>query len=239
MLRGQRITPTQQVAFTRRFGAPMRVPYVRHMDEHPDLIAVIKEAEERNVSVFGGDWHADFTSLAEPPAATVLYGRQIPPCGGDTLFANQYMAAEALSDGLRVMLAGLRAMHAGRPYGQRPQVEGARMVRSIEISRGNPEADVERPHPVLRRHPHTGRRALFVNRIYTTRFEDMSEEESAPLLAYLYGVATRPEFSCRLRWDEGTLVVWDNRCSLHYAINDYDGHRREMHRATVAGEVPV
>jgi len=238
VLRDQHITPEQQVAFTRRFGPVLRVPYVRHMEEHPDVIAVIKEADEQRVSVFGGDWHSDFSSLPEPPLATVLYAREVPPCGGDTLFANQYLAWESLSDGMRRMLEARRALHAGRPYGTRPAVDPERMLRSVHIDRGHAEADIERPHPIARTHPATGRRALYVNPIYTVRVEDLTEEESRPLLSQLYATATRPEFCCRVRWQPGTLVAWDNRCTLHYAVNDYDGHRRELHRTTAAGDAP-
>ena len=238
-LRGQRLTPASLVDFTRRLGDPLRVPWVRHMDGHPDVIAVVKEAEERDVSVFGGDWHSDFTSLAEPPWLTLLYGHEVPSCGGDTLWSSQYRAWETLSDGLRALLAGRRAMHAGRPYGTRPAVDPQRRLRGVEIRRGNPEADLERAHPVAPRHPHSGRRALYVNPIYTTRLEDLGEEESRPLLSTLHAHAVRPEFCCRLRWSPGTLAIWDNRCTLHYAVNDYDGHRREMYRTTVAGPPPA
>lgn len=238
VLRGQHLVPDSLLALTRRFGVPLQVPWVRPMDTHPEVIAVVKEADEQGVSVFGGDWHSDFSSLAEPPSLTLLYAREVPSSGGDTLWSNQVRAWETLSVGLRDMLAERRALHAGRPYGMQPGIAPARRLRGVEIARNQPEADIERPHPVARTHPRTGARALYVNPIYTTRFENMSEAESRPLLDYLYAHAVRPEFCCRLRWTPGTLAIWDNRCTLHYAVNDYDGARREMYRTTVAGETP-
>ncbi|MGF1611759.1 MAG: TauD/TfdA dioxygenase family protein [Kiloniellales bacterium] len=235
----QDLTPEQQVVFTRRFGPLSRSPYVKHLDEHPDIIAVLKEADERGISTFGNAWHSDFSFLEEPPLGSVLYAREVPSHGGDTLFANMYAAYEALSDGMKRTLDGLNAMHAGRPYGTGGLPADIKVSRSIGIERGRPEADRETAHPVVRVHPVTGRKALFVNAIYTTRFEDMSEAESAPLLRFLYEHASRPEFTCRLRWRVGDLAMWDNRCTLHYAVNDYDGQRRLMHRTTIRGERPL
>ena len=237
--RDQRLTPEQHLALSRRFGRLSRSPFIRHMDRYPDIIEVRKEADERHVSTFGNAWHSDFSFLNEPPLGSLLYTREVPPHGGDTLFANMYLAYEALSPGLKRMLDGLQAMHAGRPYGTQFDLSEVRVSQSIGIERHRPEADRETAHPVVRVHPITRRRALFVNPIYTTRFCDMSEAESRPLLEQLYAHCTRPEFTCRLRWQEGDLAIWDNRCTLHYAINDYDGHRRVMHRTTVAGTRPV
>jgi taurine dioxygenase len=235
----QVLTPEQQVAFTRRFGPLSRSPYVKHLDEHPDIIAVLKEADERGISTFGNAWHSDFSFLEEPPLGSVLYAREVPSHGGDTLFANMYAAYEALSPGLKRVLDGLNAMHAGKPYGTDGLPPDLKVSRSIGIERGRPEADREIAHPVVRVHPATGRRALFVNAIYTTRFEDMSAAESAPLLGFLFEHIQRPEFTCRLRWRVGDLAMWDNRCALHYAVNDYDGQRRLMHRTTICGERPL
>ena len=236
--RDQRLSPEQQVALTRRFGPVLRVPYVAHLAEHPDIIAVLKEAEERQVSTFGNAWHSDFSFLEEPPAGSLLYALETPAHGGDTLWANMYMAYETLSEGMRRMLDGLRAIHTGKPYGVQGGA-GIRGSRSIQITRGDPEADREIAHPVVRTHQESGRKALFVNAIYTTRFEGMSEVESRPLLNFLFEHSTRPEFTCRFRWSNRTLAIWDNRCTLHYAVNDYDGYRRLLHRTTFAGERPV
>lgn len=235
----QQLTPEQHLAFSRRFGPLSRSPYVKHMAEYPDIIAVLKEADERNISTFGNAWHSDFSFLEEPPMGSVLYAREVPAHGGDTLFANMYSAYEALSEGMRRMLDGINAMHSGRPYGMGGVPADLEVSRSIEIERNRPEADREVAHPVVRVHPVTGRRALFVNSIYTTRFEGMTEAESRPLLQFLYDHAVRPEFTCRLRWRANDLAVWDNRCTMHYAVNDYDGSRRLMHRTTIKGERPL
>ena len=238
-LHEQKLTPEQHLAFTRRFGPISRSPYIKHMDEYPDIIAVLKEADERKISTFGNAWHSDFSFLEEPPLGSVLYAREVPSHGGDTLFANMYAAYEALSPGMRKMLDGLNAIHAGKPYGVGGLPKDLAVSRSIAMERNNPEADREIAHPVVCVHPATGRRALFVNSIYTTRFEGMTPAESKPLLNFLYAHAIQPEFTCRLRWRTGDLAVWDNRCTMHYAINDYDGQRRLMHRTTIKGERPV
>lgn len=239
MFRDQDLDPDAQTAFTATFGAPMRLPYIAPMDGHPEVIAVLKEADERNISTFGGTWHSDFSFLGAPPLGSVLYAVEVPPAGGDTIWANMYGAYESLSAGLRALLDGMTAMHSGHVYGaERPPVDIATST-SIAISRNNPEADREVAHPVVRRHPESGRKALFVNPVYTTRFADMTEAESAPLLEMLYEHATRPEHTCRLGWQAGSLAVWDNRCTLHLAVNDYDGHRRLLHRTAIAGERPL
>jgi taurine dioxygenase len=235
--RDQSIDPEQQVALTRRFGPVLRVPYVAHLPQHPDVIAVLKEADERQISTFGNAWHSDFSFLEEPPAGSLLYAREVPAYGGDTLWSNMYTAYETLSDGMRRLLDGLKAVHTGKPYGKEGGV-GIRGSRSIQITRGDPAADRETAHPVVRTHPQSGRKALFVNAIYTARFEGMTEAESRPLLDFLFEHATRPEFTCRFRWSPGALAIWDNRCTLHYAVNDYDGNRRLLHRTTFAGERP-
>ena len=236
---GQALTPEQHLAFSRRFGQLSRSPYIKHMEEYPDIIAVLKEADERKISTFGNAWHSDFSFLEEPPMGSLLYAREVPDHGGDTLFADMYAAYDALSPGLRRMLDGLEAIHTGKPYGVGGVPADLRVSRSIGIERNNPEADGEVAHPVVRVHPATGRKALFVNAIYTTRFRDMTLAESKPLLDFLFAHATQPEFTCRLRWRQGDLAVWDNRCTMHYAINDYDGQRRLMHRTTIRGERPA
>jgi taurine dioxygenase len=236
---GQALTPEQHLALTRRFGPICRSPYIKHMEDYPDIIAVLKEADERKISTFGNAWHSDFSFLEEPPMGSVLYAREAPSHGGDTLFANMYAAYEALSPGLRRVLDGLNAIHTGKPYGIGGVPQDLAVSRSIGIERNNAEADREIAHPVVRVHPATGRKALFVNSIYTTRFEGMTAAESKPLLEFLYAHATQPELTCRLRWRAGDLAVWDNRCTMHYAVNDYDGQRRLMHRTTIKGERPA
>jgi len=237
--REQSLSLEQLKTFSVNFGELTRVPYVRALKEHPDIIAVVKEAEERNISTFGGTWHTDFSFLESPPLASILYAEQVPDVGGDTLWANMFSAYASLSPGMRSSLDKLNAMHSGHVYGSaRPPTDIATST-SIEISRNNPQADAERAHPVVRVNPRSGEKALYVNPVYTTRFENMTEQESRGLLDYLYEHCTRPEFTCRFRWAPGSLAVWDNRYSLHLAINDYDGHRRCMYRTSTAGEVPI
>jgi taurine dioxygenase len=239
-VRRQQLTPVQQVELTRRFGDVLRVPYIKALPEHPDVIAVLKEPDERNISTFGGTWHSDFSFLDEPPSLTLLYAVELPTVGGDTLWSSQYAAYETLSSGMKRLLKRLRAVHTAWPHGTKgPYPTMAGVSRSVVMTRNDPSADREIVHPVVRVHPVTGKKALFVNPVYTQRFEDMTVEESQPLLQYLGEHATKPELTCRLRWAPGTLAIWDNRCLLHLAINDYDGSRRLLHRTTVAGDTPV
>ena len=238
-VRDQHLTADEQVQLTRRFGTVLRVPYISHLAEHPDVVAVLKEADESNISTFGGTWHSDFSFLDEPPSLTLLYALELPEIGGDTLWSSQYAAYETLSTGMRRLLDPLRAIHTAWPHGTKGPDASSAVSRSVVMTRNDPSADREVVHPVVRVHPVTGRKALFVNPVYTQRFEDMTAEESRPLLQHLFDHATRAEFTCRLRWTPGTLAIWDNRCVLHLAINDYDGSRRLLHRTTVDGEHPV
>lgn len=238
-LRDQSVSLGQLKAFSTCFGELTRVPYVGGLADHPEIIAVLKEADEHNISTFGGTWHTDFSFLEHPPAASILFAEQVPAVGGDTLWANMYAAYEALSPGMQQTLAGLNAMHSGHVYGAARPPANSATSQSIRISRNNPEADVERAHPVVRVNPRTGRRALYVNPVYTTRFEDMTQQESRGLLGFLYAHCTRAEFTCRLQWTPGTIAVWDNRYSLHMAVNDYDGYRRLMYRTSTVGETPI
>ena len=235
--RDQNIKPEQHYAFAKRFGELMPHPYVQGLDGYPEIIEIVKEPEEtRN---WGSNWHADLTFMDMPPAGAVLYGRELPPVGGDTMFANMYLAYETLSEGMREMLDGLGALHvSGEPH-----LYSSR-YRSMHERRGNDPG--KHVHPVVRTHPVTGRKSLFVNRGFTHCFEDMTVEESGPVLDYLYDHATRPEFTFRFRWSPGSLLIWDNRVVMHNALNDDfgaarngTGFRRVLHRATLAGERPV
>jgi taurine dioxygenase len=197
----------------------------------PEITPVIKLEHER--VNFGGLWHSDTTYLDIPPMGTMLVAREVPPYGGDTLFANMYLAYETLSDGLKAMLDGLLAIN-GSAKADASRTREDRMKDSArEVKK-----DYVAAHPVVRRHPETGRRALYVNVAHTVRFDGMTEEESRPLLEYLFRHQTRPEFTCRFRWRPGSIAFWDNRCAQHNAINDYAGHRRLLHRITLAGDVP-
>jgi len=235
----QRLSPDDLLAVTRRFGDVLRVPYVAGMASHPDIIAVLKEADEKRISTFGGTWHTDFSFLPEPPDATLLQAAELPPVGGDTLWSNQYLAYETLSPGLQHLLDPLMAVHTGWPHGTMGPGPDAAVSRSVKMVRNDPTADREVLHPAVRVHPVTGRKALFVNPVYTQRFQDMSVAESKPLLDFLFQHSVRPEFQCRLNWRDGMLAMWDNRSTLHLAINDYDGARRLLYRTTLAGAKPV
>lgn len=234
----QHLSPDDLLAVTGRFGEVLRVPYVQGMASHPDIIAVLKEADEKRISTFGGTWHSDFSFLPEPPDATLLQAAELPAVGGDTIWANQYLAYETLSDGLKRLLDPLQAIHTGWPHGTMGPGPDAAVSRSIKMARNDASTDKEVLHPVVRVHPVTGRKALFINPVYTQRFADMTPAESKPLLDYLHQHCTRPEFQCRLRWRDGMLAMWDNRATLHLAINDYDGSRRLLYRTTLAGARP-
>lgn len=235
--RDQQLTPEQHLAFGRRFGQLQIHDYVEALPNYPEILEVRKEPEEsRN---FGGGWHTDVSCLERPSLGSVLYALEVPEAGGDTMFASQYFTYESLSPGMRRMLDGLLAVHsARRPYGlnaERVHDYGPSSMRFHFSEKA--EAEIE--HPVIRTHVETGRMALYVNRNFTIRFKDMTEKESAPLLDFLYEQAVRPEFTCRFRWRKGSIAFWDNRCVQHYALNDYHGQRRVMHRVTIEGERPV
>jgi taurine dioxygenase len=237
--RDQSLTLDDLLQITQRFGPVLRVPYLQGIASHPDVIAVLKEAEEKRISTFGGSWHTDFSFLAEPPARTLLCAVELPPVGGDTIWASQYLAYDALSDGMKALLDPLNAVHTGWPHGTMGPNPDVPVSRSIKMVRNDPSADREVLHPVVRVHPVTGRKALFVNPVYTQRFENMTGAESKPILDFLHQHNVRAEFCCRLRWRPGTLAMWDNRCLMHLAVNDYDGHRRLLYRTTIAGEIPA
>ncbi len=240
VLRDQHLSIEDQKRLTRVFGPLMRLPYVQPLPNDPHVIAVLKEATEVNVGVFGGDWHSDFSFLPNPPAGSVLNAVEVPDVGGDTVWASQVAAYESLPSDLKTIVEGRRAIHLGAPYGvKHAPPEEERSGASIKMTRGDPDADKETFHPAVITDPITGRKALFVNPIYTTRLDGMTVEESAPILAALFKHATKPDFSCRLRWRAGDVAVWDNRMSLHYATNDYDGTRRLLYRTTYERDPPV
>lgn len=237
--RDQHMEDADLQRFTTYFGGFGIEPFVEGIETHPHVIAVVKEADERRVANFGGQWHSDWSFQETPPSFTFLNARELPPYGGDTMFANQYLAYEALTPGLRATLEGLNAVHsARRPYGPRGIYAGGTQARGMKIRTGE-EALNEVVHPMVRVHPETGRKALYVNPVYTIRIDGWSERESAPLLSFLHEHAVRAEFTCRFRWSAGALAMWDNRCVQHLALNDYDGFRRELHRTTTAGERPL
>lgn len=236
--RDQIMTPDQQVAFARRFGPISIHPYAAAVEGHPEVMRVFKEKDDK--VNFGGGWHSDMTFFEKPPLGSVLYAKEVPPQGGDTMFANQYLAYEALSPGMKRTLDGLSAVHsANAQYGVDGMSEANRHndQRSMKPKTSD-DAKAEIVHPVVRTHPETGKRALYVNIGFTQRFEGWTKDESRPLLRWLYEHCAKPEFTCRFAWARNSVAFWDNRCTQHYALNDYHGHRREMHRVTVEGDRP-
>jgi taurine dioxygenase len=230
--RDQDLAPAQFLALARRFGTPVEYPFVKGIDGFPEITPVMKREHERQN--FGGIWHSDTAYLERPPMATMLIAREVPPYGGDTLFASMYLAWETLSDGMKGLLDGLIAVNCSA----KADVTRTREDRIKEGGEVAAKRDYIAEHPAVRTHPETGRKALYVNLGHTTRFRDMTEEESAPILDYLFQHQVRPEFTCRFAWRPGSIAFWDNRCVQHNPVNDYHGHRRLMHRVTLAGDVP-
>lgn len=230
--RDQDITPDQQLAFGRRFGQVVEYPFVKGLEGYPLITPVVK-LEHETVN-FGGVWHSDTTYLEEPPMATLLVAREVPEYGGDTLFANQYLAYETLSDGMKRLLDGMWAVSSSL----KADASKTREDRMRDTPGGKAGGVLEAEHPVVRTHPETGRKALYVNIAHTTRFRGMTEAESAPLLNYLFQRQALPEFTCRFRWRKGSIAFWDNRCAHHNPVNDYHGKRRVMHRITLKGDRP-
>ncbi len=232
---GQALDPKAIARVSENFGPLGFYPFAEGLPDEPHVFAIVKEpAETKN---FGEGWHSDTTYTECPPMATVLYSVEVPPYGGDTQFANMYLAYETLSDGLKTALQGLRAINsaAARKGGGRAAGNAYQSVKLV----GQDNMNLEAVHPVVRTHPETGRKALYVNALHTVRFDGWTEAESRPLLELLYRHKERPEFTCRYRWQAGTFAIWDNRAAQHLAVNDYHGFRRVMHRLSVAGERPV
>jgi taurine dioxygenase len=211
------MTPEDQLAFAARWGEISIHPYVPSIDGYPGIMRIY---DPNPVTV---TWHADTTHSPRPPALTLLLARVLPPVGGDTMFANTALAYEGLSPGLRATVDGLSAVHQGT---------------ELAASAGLDRAAVTSVHPVVRTHPETGRRGLFVNGNYVSHFEGWTPEESRPLLEYLYGQIARPEYTYRHHWEVGDLIIWDNRCTQHAVVGDTDGAERTLHRVTIAGDVP-
>jgi taurine dioxygenase len=229
--RDQTMSSDDYLRFAGYFAEPIEYPFVKSIPGHPKIIPVIK-LEHETIN-FGGIWHSDTTYLAEPPMGSMLLAKELPPRGGDTMFANMYLAYETLSDGMKRMLEPLKGVSSSakatttRTREDRQREDGTTMV-----------GDLIAEHPVVRTHPETGRKALYVNTAHTVRFAGMTEAESAPILEFLHQHQSRPEFTCRFRWEVGSLAFWDNRAAHHNPVNDYHGHRRVMHRITLKGDRP-
>jgi taurine dioxygenase len=233
--RGQEIDPDQHKAFARRFGEIFIHPNYRGMQEDNEIVMVTREPGDEHI--VGEDWHTDTTMVEEPPMGAILYAIETPPYGGDTCFANQALAYDTLSDGMKRMLGGLRAVHTDRLVAG--PVAGRNRFRSTNVREDDTWRETISLHPVVRTHPETGRKMLFVNAAYTVAFEGMTEEESKPLLDYLLEHGHRPEFTCHFRWEKGSIAFWDNRSTKHLAVHDAGPFRRLMRRVQVCGDKPV
>jgi len=223
VIRDQSLTPDAHIALAERFGPIDINRFFTPVPEHPQIAEVRTRPEMTRV--IGGTWHTDHSYDAAPAMCSILAARELPPYGGDTLFASMTAAYEGLSEGLKATLHGLRAVHSDGSFAQSKV--------GIEAEKDRFKGDTS--HPVVIAHPATGAPCLYVNGDFTTRFDGWTEDESAPLLAYLYAHATRPEYACRLRWEDGSVAIWDNRLVQHFACADYAGHGRLMHRITVQG----
>ncbi len=231
--RDQAIEPTHQIAFAKRFGDLVEYPMVKGLHEFPEIVPVVKLPDER--INFGGLWHSDTTYLERPPMGAILAAKELPPYGGDTLFANMYIAYETLSEGMRNMLDGM----VGISSSAKARVTQTRRDRMKTSAKVSDAMELVAEHPVVRTHPETGRKLLYVNYGHTVRFKDMTVAESTPLLNFLYAHQSRPEFTCCFRWRPGSIAFWDNRCTQHNPVNDYHGFKRMMHRVTIAGDRPT
>jgi taurine dioxygenase len=225
--RGQALDSDRYLAFAKRWGDIEIYPYMKGLPDYPEILEILKT--EKDTYTFGNNWHTDSSFLAIPPKITMLHAHELPPVGGDTEFSNLYAAYETLSDGMKAMLGGLNSMNVGdQPL--------ARFSELANMESSDPgKVQVKTVHPVVRTHPETGRKAIFIGG-HTIHIDGMTREESVPLLNFLKQHTIRPEFTCRFRWQPNSIALWDNRCTLHYAIDDYPGQRRRMRRIIIAGE---
>jgi taurine dioxygenase len=230
--RDQALAPAEFMAFARCIGKPIEYPFVKGIEGFPEIIEV-KKLEHEKIN-FGGLWHSDTAYLEQPPMASMLIAREVPPHGGDTLFANMYLAYETLSPGMKAVLEKLVGVNTSA----KADVTRTREDRLKTDPSDKAGRELVAEHPVVRTHPETGRKALYVNFGHTARFRDMTEAESAPLLDYLFRHQVKPEFTCRFSWQANSIALWDNRCAQHNPVNDYHGFRRVMHRITLAGDRP-
>jgi taurine dioxygenase len=237
-VRGQDLAPEDIMRIGGKFGEPCFYPFAKGMEGFPYLTEIIKEKHEREN--FGADWHTDTMYLDKPPRATLLYACETPPKGGDTLYVNTAAAYEALSDGMKQLLEGVIGVNSGGLKHKKggPRAAHHARIGTMAVQNADKADGFESRHPVVRTHPETGQKSLYVSSLHTIRFDGMTEEESKPLIDFLNDHCIEPEFSCRVRWEPGQLTIWDNRCTMHNAINDYHGFRRRMRRLTVGPEVP-
>lgn len=238
VVRGQSLDVDEQVALSRRFGPAGPVPFIEPSPDHPEVIKVLKEAADGGAFNFGGAWHSDFSFQPEPPSFTLLFAIDIPPYGGDTLWASMTAAWRHLSDDRRAELLSVTAVHTARDAYSRKMQPLHSGLSAMSIVCDDTANDTEL-HPLVVRHPETGKDVLFFNRAYVRDLVSVEADRVQPLLDWLHAHTTDARFTLRHRWSAGDLVIWDNRSTQHYALNDYAGFRRELHRTTVAGARPA
>ena len=229
----QDLNPESQLHFGRMFGRPIIYPFVKGLKDFPEITPILKK--ETDLNNFGGVWHSDTTYQQQPPKATMLYAVEVPEYGGDTEFADQYMALNYLSDGMQKFLSKQKIINISG----KGKVVASRSDVMKHASSGQAVDEFRAEHPVVRTHPETKKKALFVNEAHSLQFSSLTLEESTPLLEFLFRHQIRSEFTCRFKWEKGSVAIWDNRCTLHNPINDYHGKRRLMHRITFAGDTPI
>ena len=233
--RDQNITPQQQVAFGRQFGTLHVHPYANNIPEQPEIVVIMSNKEHRRSA---NKWHSDVTFQEQPPLGSILLAREVPEIGGDTMWSNMYLAYEALSPRMKAYLGDMKAAHGIGKVRFLRQGETGEARKRLEEQMERAANDVTE-HPVVRTHPVTGRKALFVNSGFTQHLVGVAPDESRAILDYLYAHLQKPEFTCRFRWREGSVAFWDNRCTQHYAVPDFGDTTRVMHRVTVNGDRPV
>lgn len=239
--RDQALSPADQAVFAANFGELDVYPFMKAVSDHPNVIPIIKEPDAK--VNFGGGWHTDTSYLEYPPAATLLYAVEVPDEGGDTMFADASAAYEDLSSGMKALLDGLVGIYSPKVVHGKDGAYAQLAARSPDLGAsygGNSEfAESEVEHPLIRTHPETGRKSIYCSRAHTHRIKDMTREESLPIFGYLMEHMTQEKYVTRFKWSPGALALWDNRCLFHYALNDYHGKRRHMHRVIVQGERPA
>lgn len=234
--RDQELTPQQQVAVARMFGEVVPYPFLEGLEDCPEVIEVLTRPTD-SIN-FGGGWHTDTPYLETPSLGSLLYAKELPPKGGDTLFANMFMAYEALDEELKAQLEGKGALHSGSKRYVQP-ADRSKIYGAMKRKKRKDQVPSDHYHPIFRTHPKTGRKALYLSYLHTVGIEGMEQKDADALLKKLYTHQIREDFQCRVVWEPGTLVLWDNRCVLHNALFDYEGHTRRMHRVTIEGERPV
>jgi len=223
----QKLSSDEYLEFGRRWGKIHHYPYMKGLESHPEILEILKT--ETDTYAFGNVWHSDGSFTEVPPKATMLYAQELPPAGGDTLFADMYQAYDTLSDTMKNVLDTLKGLYVGdQPLAQ---FSGAKSMKQKDPGK----TQVKSYHPIIRTHPDSKNKALYIGG-HTVEIEGMSREESEPIINYLKSHSTRPEFICRFKWEPGSIAIWDNRCTQHYAVDDYAGFRRRMHRITILGE---